>query len=108
MVVYNTNHVFSILNTQVTSYNHYLDGVRLTTETQLEEKVQEMNQRIITNRRRVLYAGVVLLGSIALSSFGMPPIGGLFVRALTSSETVVFSTQSVGEVIRLRDLWDAS
>ncbi len=30
------------------------------------------------------------------------------VRALTSSEIVVSSTQSVGEIIRLRDVWDAS
>lgn len=112
MVIYNTNQVFSILDTQVISYNNYLDGVRLATETQLEERVQEfhqeVDQRIALTRRRVLYAGVGLLGSMALSSFGMPPIGGLLVRALTTSETVVSSTQSVGEIIRLRDVWDAS
>lgn len=112
MVVYNTNQVFSILDTQITSYNNYLDDVRLVTETQLEERVQEfhqeVDQRIVTNRRRVLYAGVGLLGSMALSSLGMPPVGSLFVRALTSSETIVSSTQSVGEIIRLRDVWDAS
>jgi hypothetical protein len=112
MVVYNTNQVFSILDTQVISYNNYLDNIRLATETQLEERVQEfhqeVDQRIALNRRRVLYAGVGLLGSMALSSIGMPPVGGLLVRALTSSETVVSSTQSVGEIIRLRDVWDAS
>ena len=78
MVVYNTNQVFSILDTQMTMYNNYLDGVRLATETQLEERVQEfhqeVDQRIIINRRRVIYTGVGLLGSMALSSFGMPPI----------------------------------
>jgi len=112
MVVYNTNQVFSILDTQVISYNNYLDNIRLATETQLEERVQEfhqeVDQRIALNRRRVLYAGVGLLGSMVLSSIGMPPVGGLLVRALTSSETVVSSTQSVGEIIRLRDVWDAS
>jgi hypothetical protein len=112
LVIYNTNQVFSILDTQVTSYNYYLDNVRLATETQLEERVQEfhqeMNQRITLNRRRILYAGIGLLGSMALNSFGMPPVGSLLVRALTSSETVVSSTQSVGEIIRLRDIWDAS
>nr|YP_009729730.1 hypothetical protein [Plasmopara viticola]QHW07469.1 hypothetical protein [Plasmopara viticola] len=112
MVVYNTNQVFSILDTQMTMYNNYLDGVRLATETQLEERVQEfhqeVDQRIIINRRRVIYTGVGLLGSMALSSFGMPPIGGLLVRALTSRETVVSSTESVGEIIRLRDVWDAT
>lgn len=111
MVVYNTNQVFSILDTQVTTYNNYLDGVRLATEAQLEGRVQEfhqeVDQRITLNHRRVLYAGVGLLGSMALSSFGMPPVGGLLVRALTSSETIT-STQSVGEIIRLRDVWDAS
>jgi hypothetical protein len=112
MVIYNTNQIFSVLDTQVNSYNNYLDEVRLATETQLEKRVQEfhqeVDQRIVLNRRRVLYAGVGLLGSMALSSFGMPPVGGLLVRALTSSETVVSSTQSVGEIIRLRDVWDAS
>ena len=44
MVVYNTNHIFSILNTQVTSYNSYLDDVRLSTEIQLDERVQEFHQ----------------------------------------------------------------
>lgn len=112
MVVYNTNQVFSVLDTQVTSYNNYLNNVRLATETQLEERVQEfhqeVDQRITLNRQRVLYAGVGLLGSMALSSIGMPPVGGLLIRALTSSETVISSTQSVGEIIRLRDVWDAS
>lgn len=112
MVVYNTNQVFFILDTQMTMYNNYLDGVQLATETQFEERVQEfhqeVDQRIIINRRRVIYTGVDLLGSMALSSFGMPPIGGLLVRAFTSRETVVSSTESVGEIIRLRDVWDAT
>nr|YP_009178775.1 orf269a [Peronospora tabacina]ALJ78426.1 orf269a [Peronospora tabacina]ALJ78473.1 orf269a [Peronospora tabacina] len=98
MVIYNTNQVFSVLDTQMISYNDYLDGVRLATETQLEERAQEfhqeVNQRIALNRRRVLYTGIGLLGSMALSSFGFPPIGGLLIRGLTSSETVVSSTQS--------------
>lgn len=111
MVIYNTDQVFSILDTQVTSYNNYLEGVQLASETQLEERVQEfhqeVNQRIALNRRRVLYAGVGLLGSMALSSFGMPPVSGLMVRALTSSE-ITSSTQSAVEVVRLRDVWDAA
>lgn len=112
MVVYNTNQIFSILDTQVVSYNNYLDGVRLATETQLEERVQEfhqeVDQKIALNRRRILMAGAGLLGSMALSSFGMPPVGGLLVRSLTSRDTIVSSTESVGEVIRLRDVWDAA
>lgn len=112
MVVYNTNRIFSVLDTQVFTYNNYLDGVRLATETQLEERVQEFYQEVdqinTLRRRRVFYTGVGLLGSMALGSFGMPPVGGLLIRALTSSETVVSSTQSIGEIIRLRDVWDAS
>ena len=112
MVVYNTNQVFSILDTQVTTYNNYLDGVRLATETQLEGRVQEfhqeVDQRIALNHRRVLYAGVGLLGSLVLGSMGMPPIGGLIIRSLTSSDSITSTTQSVGEIIRLRDVWDAS
>ena len=51
MVVYNTNQVFSILDTQVTSYDNYLDSVRLATETQLEERVQEFHQEVNTKDR---------------------------------------------------------
>lgn len=112
MVVYNTNQIFSLLDTQVSSYNHYLDSVGLATETQLNERVQEfhreVDERIALNRRRALYTGVGLLGSMALSSIGLPPVGGLLTRALISNETPVSSIQSVGEIIRLRDVWDAS
>lgn len=112
MVVYNTNRIFSILDIQVNSYNHFLDSVRLASEEQLNERVhefnQEIDQRIELNRRRVLYTTIGVLGSMALSSMGMPPIGGLLVRSLTSSEMITSSTQSVEEVVRLRDVWDAS
>jgi hypothetical protein len=112
MVLYNTNQVFSILDAQVPTYNNYLDGVRLATETQLEERVQEfhqeVDQRIALNRRRVLYTGIGLIGSMALGSLGMPPVGGLVVRgveAFSSSNTAV---ESANGIIRLRDVWDAA
>ena len=38
----------------------------------------------------------------------MPPIDGYIVRSLTSSETLMSSATSVVEMIRLRDIWDAS
>lgn len=54
MVIYNTNQVFSILDTQVSLYNNYLDNVRLATEIQLDKRVQEfhqeVDQRIALNR----------------------------------------------------------
>jgi hypothetical protein len=112
MVIYNTNQVFSILDNQVSDYNNYLDDAHLATETQLEERVQEFNQevdqRISLNRKRVLYAGVGLLGSMALTSLGMPPIGGLLVRSLSSTVPTISSSNSVSEIIRFRDVWDAS
>lgn len=112
MVVYNTNQVFSILDTQVTSYTNYLNNVRLATETQLEERVQEfhqeVDQRITLNRRRILYAGIGLAGSFVLTSMGMPPIGGLIVRSLTSETNTLSTVTSVGEIVRFRDVLDAS
>ena len=111
MVMYNTNQVFSILDTQVVNYNSYLDNVRLATDGQLEQRVEEFNQevdqRIAVNRRRMLYTAVGLVSSFALTSIGMPPIGGIIVRALTSTETV-FDTTSVGGIVRFRDVLDAS
>lgn len=111
MVVYNTNQVFSILDTQVVNYNSYLDNVRLATDEQLEQRVdefnQEVDQRIALNRRRFLYTAVGLASSFALTSMGIPPVGGLIVRALTSTETIS-ATTSVGEIVRFRDVWDAS
>lgn len=38
----------------------------------------------------------------------MPPIGGLLVRSLTSSETVVSSATPAGEIVRFRDVLDAA
>ncbi len=112
VVVYNTNEVFSILNTQITTYSNYLDDVRLATETQLEERTQEfhqeVDQRIALNRNKIFLTGIGLLGTMALSSLGMPPVGGLLVRSLTSSDSITSPTQSIGEVIRLRDVWDAA
>ncbi len=112
VVVYNTNEVFSILDTQITTYSNYLDDVRLATETQLEERTQEfhqeVDQRIALNRNKIFLTGIGLLGTMALSSLGMPPVGGLLVRSLTSSDSITSPTQSIGEVIRLRDVWDAA
>jgi hypothetical protein len=111
MVIYNTNQVFSILNSQVSSYNNYLENKGLATENQLQERVnefnQEVDQRITLNKRRILYTGIGLLGSIALTSLGMPPLGGLLVRSITPP-IINISSDSVEEVIRLRDVWDAA
>jgi hypothetical protein len=112
MVIHNNNQIYSILSTQVTSYNSYLDGVGLATEEQLEERVQEfhqeVDQRIVLNHRRVLYTGIGLLGSMVLGSIGMPPIGSLLVRSLTSDISNSPFNPSSEEIIRLRDIWDAS
>lgn len=112
MVIYNTNQVFSILDTQIDSYNNYLDRARLATETQLEERVQEfhqeVDQRIALNRRRLLYTGVGILGSMALTTLGMPPLGGLLVRSVTAPTSSIISSNSVEEIIRFRDVWDAA
>lgn len=109
MTLYNTNQIFSLLlNTHITSYNDYLYNVGLASENQIEQRVQEfyqeVDQRISLNRRRLLYTGVGLLGTMALSSLGMPPVGGLLIRALTQSDT----NYSGEEIVRLRDVWDFS
>jgi hypothetical protein len=38
----------------------------------------------------------------------MPPIGGLLVRSLSSTVPTISSSNSVSEIIRFRDVWDAS
>lgn len=111
MILYNNNQIFSILDNQLNIYNNYLENIGLATENQLQERVnqfnQEVDQRIALNRRRLLYTGVGLLGSMALTSLGMPPIGGLFVRSITPS-VINISSNSIEEIIRLRDVWDAA
>lgn len=116
MVLYNTNQIFSILNSQVVDYNSYLETTRLATETQLQERVNtfntEIDERIAQNRRRILYTGVGLLTSMALSSLGVTvpvlPIS-LFARSLESSIAVrTLSSNSIEDIIRLRDVWDAA
>lgn len=109
MTLYNTNQIFSLLlNTHISSYNDYLYNVGLASENQIEQRVQEfyqqVDQRILLNRRALLYAGAGLLGTMAISSLGMPPVGGLLIRALTQSDT----NYSGEEIVRLRDVWDFS
>lgn len=110
MVIYNTNQIFSILDNQVSTYNNYLENTGLATENQLQERVdefnQEVDQRIALNRKRLIYTGVGILGSMALTSLGIPPLGGLLVRSITSTSNV--SSNSVEEIIRFRDVWDAA
>lgn len=110
MVIYNTNQIFSVLDNQVSTYNNYLENTGLATENQLQEKVdefnQEVDQRIALNRKRLIYTGVGILGSMALTSLGIPPLGGLLVRNITSTSNV--SSNSVEEIIRFRDVWDAA
>jgi len=110
MVIYNTNQIFSVLDNQVSTYNNYLENTGLATENQLQEKVdefnQEVDQRIALNRKRLIYTGVGILGSMALTSLGIPPLGGLLVRSITSTSNV--SSNSVEEIIRFRDVWDAA
>ena len=76
---------------------------------QLEERTQEFRQqieeRIILNRQRIMYAGMGLVGSMALTSMGLPPVGGVIARAVSSAST---NSSSSSKIIRLRDVWDAS
>ena len=113
MITYNTNRVFSILSSQVPEYNQYLYDLRLATEDQLNERTQEfynqLNERIIINRRRMIYTGLGCIGSLALSSFGFPPIGGLLTRSLIgpfNSVTPNILLSENNNIVRLRDIWD--
>lgn len=113
MITYNTNRVFSILSSQVPEYNQYLYDLRLATEDQLNERTQEfynqLNEKIIINRRRMIYTGLGFIGSLALSSFGLPPIGGLLTRSLIgpfNSITPNILLSENNNIVRLRDIWD--
>ena len=59
-----------------------------------------MDKRIAINRRRVMYAGMGLVGFMALTSMGL-----VIARTLTNITT---NSSSLSEIIRLRDVWDAS
>lgn len=111
LVIYNTNQIFSILDNQISNYNSYLNEVELATERQLQERVQrfneEMDYRIALNRRRIVYAGIGLLSSIALTSIGIPPSLLLRLPSFIPNERIITSTPPVEEVIRLRDVFDA-
>ena len=109
MVIYNTNQIVSILENHIPVYNNYLESIRLATEEQLEERTQEFRQEveehITLNRRRVMYAGMGLIGSMALSSVGLPPVGRVIARAVANATA---NSSNSSEIIRLRDVWDAS
>jgi hypothetical protein len=99
------------LDNQLNIYNNCLENIGLATKNQLQKKVnefnQEIDQRITLNRRRLLYTGVDLLESMALTSLGILPISSLLVRSITTPVTNI-SSNSVEEIIRLRDVWDAA
>lgn len=70
MVNYNTNQILTVLRNPIPIYNDYLETLRLATDRQLSERseefLQEVEGRVLLNRRRVLYAGLGLVGSMAL------------------------------------------
>lgn len=109
MVIYNTDQIINILENHIPVYNDYLESIRLATDEQLEERTQEFRQeveeRIILNRQRLMYAGMGLIGSMALTSIGLPPIGGVIARTVANVST---NSSNSTEIIRLRDIWDAS
>lgn len=109
LVIYNTDQIIRVLENHIPVYNDYLESIRLSTEEQLEERTQEFHQqveeRIILNRQRILYAGMGLVGSMALTSMGFPPVGGVIARTIAN---VSSNSSSSSEIIRLKDVWDAS
>ena len=109
LVIYNTDQIIRVLENHIPVYNDYLESIRLSTEEQLEERTQEFHQqveeRIILNRQRILYAGMGLVGSMALTSMGFPPVGGVIARTIAN---VSSNSSRSSEIIRLRDVWDAS
>ena len=46
-----------------------------------------------------------LVGSMALISIGLPPLGGVIARTIANIST---NSASSNEIIRLKDVWDAS
>jgi len=110
MVMYNTNQILNILQNHIPIYNDYLESLSLATNSQLDERCEEfyqqVDERIALNRRRVLYAGLGLVGSMALTSIGLPPLGGIIARTVANVSSN--SSMNSNEVIRLRDVWDAS
>ena len=46
-----------------------------------------------------------LVGSMALTSIGLPPLGGVIARTIAN---ILTNSASSNEIIRLRDVWDAS
>lgn len=109
MVIYNTDQIINILENHIPVYNDYLENIRLATDEQLEERTQEFHQQLeepmVLNRRRIMYAGMGLVGSMALTSMSLPPVGGVIAKAVSSAST---NSSSSSEIIRLRDIWDTS
>lgn len=101
----------SFINEIINNSNETLDQLGLLTEQQLQERADEFHQqveehRLIAQRRRLMVFGIGVLGSMALTSMGLPPVGSLFIRSITN--TMPVSTNSVEDIIRFRDVWDAS
>lgn len=71
----------------------------------IQEFLQQRKERINLNRQRILYAGRVLVGSMILTSIGLPLPGGVITQTIANVST---NSASLNEIIHLRDVWDAS
>lgn len=89
-IMYHNNEIFRIMARHLPDFDPIVEELKLATDDQLEEHVKEfrqgVDQRIAATRRKLLYTGVGIVGSIALNSMGLPPIGGLLVKYLTPDE----------------------
>lgn len=111
-----------IVNNMIINSNEILNDFELLTEDQLatrsndffkqleeDEKIvkEKEQERLIYNRKKLLIIGGGILTTVALSSVGVPPIGGVVIKGITTlmentSEGVPTTTSS----IRLRDILD--
>lgn len=82
----------------------------MDTEEQLEERTQEFRQeveeRIVLTRQQIMYSEMDLVGSMALTFRGLPPLGGVIARTVAGATTNYSSTSR--EMMHLHNVWDAS
>ena len=89
--------IFDLLNKlNENSVNLSKEEIKILIEIKNLLLQKGINENPSLNRRKILYSGLGLVGSMALTSLGFPPIGGTVANATTNSS-------NLNEIICLRD-----
>jgi hypothetical protein len=116
MFDYDRNQIMNFILQISPDVNQQIDEANLSTENQVQQNNERINNRIILNRQRICWIGATVAAGYALGIFGFPylapfvgPVGNIVARSLPSSSTsatdLISSTNTFGSST-LREIFE--